>query len=335
MADPASNGERTSLVSNILAIVGFIILIVVVIWGLMNLASISRGWFSSLFGGSNSSIEVTAPATTTSGTPFTISWDFEPEDAGTYAFLYQCRNGFQFQTSGAGGALNGVPCGAAFTVPSENNSLSVIPRLGGTDAMSIPLSIIFIPSATGTQVQGSATVTVLPEGGTPGPEPEPTPEPTPEPQPTPEPRPTTTPPRPTPQPTPRPSGPADISARIVSVQSDVSGATVTFDIANTGLSASGSYYFSATLPTYSPYTYQSPLQASLAPGAHVLSTLRFGPILSGTFSVYADSTNAVREANESNNLASQYITAQYNQYPYQYHYPTYQQPYTQYYPYAY
>src|SRR3989338_2282134 len=96
---------KASLASNILAIAGFIILIVVVIWGLIHLANISRTWFSSLFG-SNAAIEVTAPESATSGIPFNLSWTYDEPVDGTYAFLYQCETGLAFQTPGALGTFN-------------------------------------------------------------------------------------------------------------------------------------------------------------------------------------------------------------------------------------
>ena len=79
----------------------------------------------------------------------------------------------------------------------------------------------------------------------------------------------------------------------------------TFDIANVGGSSSGSYYFTAYLPTIQGYNYTSPRQASLAPGAHIVNTLRFTQANGGSFSVSVDPSNAVRESNERNNYASQ------------------------------
>ncbi|QQG37829.1 MAG: hypothetical protein HYS26_04370 [Candidatus Kaiserbacteria bacterium] len=348
MAD--TNGEtRPSIFANILAIVGFIILIVVVIWGLINLASISRGWLSSLFGGSRgAAIEVRAPASTTSGTPFTVSWTYEESDEGTYALLYQCQPGIRLQVAPS---QNGIPCGAAFNVGSSEKQVSVIPILSGQSTTNLPISIIFLPTATGTQAEGSATVAVLPASGA-------TPEPT------------------TPTPTPSspetpalPVGPADLSVQILSVSIDSSGnGTATFDIGNVGLSGSGTYYFTAQLPTQSGYTYSSPAQSSLSPGSHVVNTLRFSAGTGGVFSVTVDPSNAVQESNEGNNFASQNASAQYynynnsynynysqtagypytynqyqysyqdynayNQYPYNYNY-NYQYPYQTSYPYAY
>ena len=177
---------------------------------------------------------------------------------------------------------------------------------------------------------------------------------------------------PTPTPMPRPATPPDLSVYIISVTPDASGiATVTFSIANNGGTSSGTYYFTANLPTQSGYTYTSPAQSSLAPGSHIISTLRFSQAASGVFSV----SITTPDSNQSNNYASQSLNApyynsynyNYNNYPYQYQaqyssasypsqyqyqtypnsyqysypqnyqYPyTYQQyPYTQQYPYAY
>jgi len=339
---PPPEDTRTSLISNVLAVAGFIVVIIVVIWGLVHLASISRGWFGSFFGGSSQeeTIEITAPENADSGEVFRITWAHEPSSTGSYAFLYQCVSGLEFRTPTPMGTLGAIPCGAAYTVPSEN-ALTLTGLLSGTSSASVPLSIIFLPSATGTRAEGSASMTINRGAVIPTPTPTPTPQPT---------------PTPTPVPTPRPATPADLSVYIVSVIPDAAGVTtVTFSIANNGGTSSGTYYFTAQLPTSQAYTYSSPAQASLAPGAHIVNTLRFTQTRQGggTFSVSVDPSNTVRESNEVNNYASQFINTniynpypqnynyQYNQYqnPYNYsnQYPNqYQQyPYTQYYPYAY
>jgi hypothetical protein len=348
---PPPEDTRTSLISNVLAVAGFVVVIIVVIWGLVNLASISRGWFGSFFGSSEeTTIEVSAPESANSGETFAITWEYEPSTSGSYAFLYQCVNGLQFRTLSPAGVVNEIPCGAAYTVSSDN-TLSLIGFLSGTPSASVPLSVIFLPSATGTQAQGSASVTINAAGTPPIPTPAPTPTPTPIPTPTPQPTPT---PTPTPTPMPRPATPPDLSVYIISVTPDASGiATVTFSIANNGGTSSGTYYFTAQLPTSQAYTYASPAQVSLAPGAHIVNTLRFTQTRQGggTFSVSVDPSNSVRESNEINNYASQFINTNtyvpypynynnqypYNQYQNPYTYPNQNQqyPYTQYYPYAY
>src|SRR3989344_1102770 len=154
---------KASLVSNPLAIVGFIIVIVIVLWGLFNIATLGAPWLSSLFGRGSDSIQVTVPATVVSGTPFAITWKYSTSEKGTYAFLYQCKDVVRFRSADAAGAQNAIPCGAAYTVAAANNTLTVTPLLSGTASTSVPLSIVFIPSATTSkQVQGSATVIVNP-----------------------------------------------------------------------------------------------------------------------------------------------------------------------------
>lgn len=296
--------NRPSLVSNILAIAGFIILIVVVIWGLVHLASLSRSWFSGLFGGASAGIEVTAPERAQSGTPFTLSWKYDALD-GQYALLYQCQMGLRFQVAGIGGAQNGVPCGAAYTLNAPESAVSLTPILSGTAELNVPLTVIFMPSATGTQVQGSASIVIAPA---PGEAPLPAPEPAPAPEPT---------------PAPAPIGPADLSVTILSASVDAAGNGIaSFDIANNGRSASGSYYFTARLPVSGGQTYTSPQQASLAPGSHIVSTLRFTGAMGGVFSVSVDPTNIIAESSESNNYASQTLSAPYyyNSYNYPYNY---------------
>ncbi|MBI2610857.1 hypothetical protein HYW60_02900 [Candidatus Kaiserbacteria bacterium] len=317
MAEPQQSTPRTpytpeepkaNLASNILAIVGFIILIVVVIWGLVNLASLSRGWFASLFAGGEAVIEVTAPESATSGTPITISWEYDKPTSGTYAFLYQCASGLGFQTPGVVGMV-GIPCGAAFTIGGEEKSISLTPYLSAREPLDVPLSILFMPSATGTQAQGSAAVRISPLSSvTPSPTPIPTgaPEPTPEPTPTPE-----------PEPAPSPRLPADLSVRIISVSVDMSGNGIAiFDITNVGGTDSGTYYFSASLPTQTGYTYASPAQNPLAREAHIVSTLRFSQARGGVFSV----SITTPDANASNNYASQTVTAPYGNYYDSYNY---------------
>lgn len=313
-----THGEpKASLVSNALAIVGFIIVIVIVLWGLFNIATLGAPWLSSLFGRGSDSIKVTAPATVTSGTPFAITWKYSTAEKGTYAFLYQCKDVVHFQ-SDAGGAPTTIPCGAAYTLATTNNTLTVTPQLSGIASTSVPLSIVFIPSATTSkQVQGSASVIVSPAAATP---PVVIPPATTIPPATP-----TSPVNPPPQ-----AGPADLSVQILSVVPDGAGGGIaTFDIGNEGSSATGVYSFTAHLPMTDGRLYNSPTQASLAPGDHVVNTLRFSQATSGIFSVVVD-PGTKNEARTDNNYAAREVVMPYIP-------PTYPQQYPQYpqYPYGY
>jgi len=302
---------NSSMLSNILAIVGFIILIAIIIWGLIHVAILASPSLSSLFNKKTpEALVVTAPSQATSGEAFTVSWKYTPPAAGSYAFLYQCKGDLQFETPGAGGAMNIVPCGAAFTVGASGDTLSVTPLLSGTSSVSVPLSILFLPgTAGGQQVQGNATIAVNPGAVQPTPAP------------------VQTPAQPVTPVAPQPvhvSSPADLSVQILSVNTVSGTSVVSFDIANIGGTSSGTYYFEAFLPTQSQYVYTSPPQVSLAPGSHIISTLRFTQTIGGIFSILVDPSNMVPEANKTNNYASQTIQAPYyqqNQYqPYQQQY---------------
>ena len=315
---------KASLVSNTLAIVGFIIVIVIVLWGLFNIATLGAPWLSSLFGGGSDSIKVTAPAAVTSGKPFAITWKYSTSEQGTYAFLYQCKDVVHFR-SDATGAPVAIPCGAAYTLATTNNTLTLTPLLSGTASTSVPVSIVFIPGATTSkQVQGSATITVGPAVATP---------------PVVTPPATSTPPVQPPTPTPpvvnppAPAGPADLSVQILSVVPDGAGGGIaTFDIGNDGLSSTGAYSFTAQLPMSDGRLYQSPTQSSLAPGDHVVNTLRFSQAISGIFTVVVHA-GTKNEARTDNNYAAREVSMPYIP-------PTYQDQYQQYpqypqYPYVY
>jgi hypothetical protein len=291
---PVAKRSGTSMLANALAIAGSIILVVIIIWGLIHLLSLSGGFFSSLFGNKSEGITVNAPSDVTSGRTFNISWQHETDDTGMYALLYPCTEGLRFSTRAPNNALITMPCGAAFAVGNATTSAMITPLLTSTTTVNTPFSILFIPRSTSTRpVEGTVTLAVKPA-------PAPLPEPE---QPKPEPRIPLTPP---------PTGPGDLAVTITSVSVDQFGnGTAIFHISNVGKGASGSYMFTAQLPTRQPYTYVSQPQASLAPGAYIVNTLRFTQAIAGNVTVIVDPANSVRESNEGNNTASQYISGQY------------------------
>ncbi len=311
MADAATKKQRATLVSNILAIIGFIILIVILIWGLFHLAIFSKSWFASMVSPSANSIKVTVPSSgVPSGEPVTISWKYSAKDKGAYAFLYQCHTGFQFKTPGTSDSLNLISCGAAYNLQSTKSSLSVTPFFNdnGISFLNVPLSIIFIPTAaTGTRAQGNASITVVKSSPQVSTLPA-----------------TYTPPSKTYNAGMQPAGMPDLYVQILSygVIEPVSGniiprrptspndlVAVKFDIANTGGAPTGAWYFTAQLPTVPIYTYLSDSQNSLAPGAHIQNMLRFTQTAQGggSFVVSVDPSNLINESNEGNNTASQSI----------------------------
>ncbi|MEK7509443.1 MAG: CARDB domain-containing protein [Patescibacteria group bacterium] len=307
MADTPQS-QNPGLLANILAVAGFIILIVIIVWGAYHLLRLTGTGVSSLFSRfsrSENAITITVPPSPVqSGSAATLEWTYEPKEAGTFAFLYQCKSGFRFDVKTPDNKSISIPCGSAFTV-GDAKALSVIPMLSGTTTLEVPLSIVFMPSATTSteRPQGTAALTVTagsaaamipsaPMGGAQTPA--------------------------------KPVGTPDLSVRILAIgvidpttnafvnrypmgPNDI--AAVKFDIANNGGGATGTYSFTVQLPMSPVYTYTSPVQTSLTPGSHVENTLRFKPVQSGggMITVTVDPTNAVRESNESNNITSQSI----------------------------
>lgn len=316
----ADGQQSPGLLANILAVAGFIILIVIIVWGAYHLLRLTGSGVSSLFSrfGQKNEITVTAPNSAQSGKSFALTWKYSPKDAGTYAILYQCRAGFRFDATAPSGSVSQVPCGNAFTV-GNNTSVTLTPVLSGTSTVDVPVNVVFMSSATSTdnRPQGSTTIRVTANGtnstGA-----------------------TVTPAKDLPATgatTPVVTGPADLSVRIIAVgvidtygnfvqRAPVSPdeiSAVKFDIGNTGGKATGNWYFNVVLPTNPTYNYQSPQQMSLAPGAHIENTLRFRPISQGggTVFVTVDPQSMVSEASESNNSASLWVSAPaWSGYPY-------------------
>jgi hypothetical protein len=283
------------LLYNVLATGGLIVVLIVVIWGLFHLATLLSPWLSSVFKSSPvpAALHVSAPASAVSGTPISVSWTYSTSAKGSYAFLYACNDSLRFDTAGAQGKTNTIPCGAAFTV--TGTSLTVTPSLSGTKALQEPLTVIFVPQS-GPQVQGSATITINPRA----------------------------------QQTPAPvvqspavvahTGPADLSVQILSATVDPNGlATIVFDISNNGAGDSGGYTFQAYLPTRTTYTYYSPAQVSLSPGSHIVSTLRFTQAAPGAISIIVDPSNNVSDSNRTNNYAAQNLSMPYGYNPQTYY----------------
>lgn len=219
-----THGEpKESLISNTLAIVGFIIVVAIVLWGLLHLASLGQPWFSSLF----------ESFATTPRTPTTVTRPANPMGAGTLTLKQP----------------------ATTTPAAQPAPRPVVPVVPVVQA-----------------------------------------------------------------------GPADLAVQILSVESDGAGGGIaTFDISNVGKSSTGAYSFTAQLPTADGRTYSSSVQSSLAPGDHIVNTLRFSQAVSGVFNV-AVNPGTKNEARTDNNYASRQFSMPYNNYDYNYN----PQPYSQY-----
>jgi len=86
---------------------------------------------------------------------------------------------------------------------------------------------------------------------------------------------------------------------------------VKFTIKNVGTNTTGSWRFSASIPTQTAYIFQSQPQQSLSPGDSIDYTLGFDQANRGsnqTISITANFDHAVAESNSDNNSNSAKIT---------------------------
>lgn len=344
-SDPMTNSSQAGqgAVSNILAVAGFIILIAIIIWGAYHFLELASSGLASLFGRSSDAIKVTlSDNSVTTGEAFDASWTYAPEGAGVFTVLYQCQEGLQLRSVTTAGVVTAIPCGAAFPLGNETaKSTKIIPSISGTETIESTFTVIFNPvvdststsTAAAPRPQGSAKVTIAPQTTTGTVATSTTKQPATGTGTVTTPKPTTTTTKPVT--TPVQTGTPDLEIRILAVgvidpytggfvaRSPISPeetVAVKFDVANRGTGSSGAWYFSAELPTYPVAPYNSPKQASLAPGAHIENTLRFNQVSmgGGIFRVSADSSNAVAESSEKNNDAAIWVSGPTAGYPYAY-----------------
>ncbi|PIR86426.1 hypothetical protein COU13_00985 [Candidatus Kaiserbacteria bacterium CG10_big_fil_rev_8_21_14_0_10_43_70] len=330
----SENENKKSKLTSILAIVGFIVIIAIGIWGAINAVRLAPQVFSTLaspFDRVSDEIDIRVPSSSiNSNTPFELSWKHGGKD-GVYAFSYRCRPGLQFQVPQPDGTYLPINCESPYNIQSSNNSFRLIPISSMNRFLDVPFVIAYINKEGEIAAEGSSMITVVnqsaPESpdtvslgnlGSTGPEPSQPTSPTPS----------------TPYPvTPNLSIPTtptnlpDLSVRILGVgsinpntrtfvpQSTLNASdigAVRFEIINSGNKASGVWGFSASLPTNPSFKYTSERQRSLNPGDRIEYTIQFDQLVRGTntFTVHADAADEIKEVSEANNIATQAIAVE-------------------------
>ncbi|HET8581101.1 MAG TPA: CARDB domain-containing protein [Candidatus Paceibacterota bacterium] len=299
---------KPSLVSNIIALIGFIFILIIIVWGLLNIGSWVPGigsWFSGLFGpGKTLTIELQS-SSVPSGTPTTIGWTHKASD-GTYAFEYECTKNASFSVpTAATSTYATLPCATPYIIAAAGpHAIKVVPTSSAA-SVTIPFTITYRDTKGVAGASGTSALTITnaqkDDGGTGS---------------TGGSTSTTTPPA---------AGKPDLTVSVLGLGVIVNGvyqtanqinpgdtAAIRFEIRNAGTKATGAWRFRASLPTADGYIYNSALQDSLAPGSYVIYTLRFTNLAAGggIVTIEADPQHAVAESNESNNGVSYRITVQ-------------------------
>ena len=299
--------SKPSLISNIIAGIGFFFIIILIIWGLSNLTRLAPAFFA-LFSSVGTTLTITPESSTVvSGTPTTINWSHKASQ-GTYAFVYECRTGISIDVPNATGGSATLPCATAYVVAAGGaEAIRITPR-STVPSILVPFTITYRDEKGVAGASGADAITVTNASTT-----------------------TTTPSKPTTTPVKTPTKPVvvgglpDLTTRLIGIGIMINGSfqatsgiglndtgAVRFEIKNTGTASTGTWYFNASLPSSPTYQYHSVAQQSLAPGDRIEYTLQFTNVSQsgGVVTVTADPTNAVREASESNNTISYQITAQ-------------------------
>lgn len=330
-----STRERlASSATRILAIFGFVAILVIGMWGSVQIARNVPGTLSSIASAIVSFTSIFVPSTEVikisseslvvqSGAPTTLTFSHESKSVeGTYTFTYGCVEGVSIALVDA--SDRPVSCGERVAI-SSTGAFVVRPVTLTNRFADVEVFVAFTPVNAGTPtVTGSTLVTIENQSITKSPSATGTAPTTPSTS--------TTPATPKPQtptkpvviqiPVQKPSDPngyVDLVARVIEVGVvDSSGAftassspsrfsrvAVRFAIENVGTKTSREFTFSSVLPTYPPYTYFSTSQPVLNPGDRIEYTIGFDATKDASsveFIVNVDPTGTVNEKNKDNNI---------------------------------
>ncbi len=298
-----STPTKRGAVVKVLAILGFIVTVLVIIWLIITGIKHAPTAFNSLAEMARG-IQNYRPVTeitlelekdvVNSGESFQISWT-NVKQAGEYHFSYNCTDGISLEVRGGDGTLVPVRCTEVLTLPSDVHGLFLSVTSDAMRFTDVPLGVTFTNEKKDAEIKGESKVTVV--NATIPTKEQPivvTPEPA-KPVVTSTPKPTT--PvyvAPTPQapiitfvyPESDPHGYTDLKATTLGsgilygntftytseFDEDLRNA-VRFDIKNIGTKTSGSWTFKTTLPNGQTYTSKS--QKGLKPNEHVEFTMGF------------------------------------------------------------
>ncbi|MEN9390150.1 MAG: hypothetical protein RLZZ283_250 [Candidatus Parcubacteria bacterium] len=322
-----------------LAVVGFLAILVVGMWGSASLATGVPATLKSIAAAIVSITSIFVPASETiavtasdyspeSGSPVTFSYTHDSRTVvGSYIFRYSCANGL-IVTSTQNGAEEQIFCNVPFHFIPTGSSLVVTPVSKTDKFVDLEIFIDFVPNGASTPtVTGSTVVTVentelTGSGGTLGGGTTVTPTPT---------VPTT--PKPTKPsagtpttvvtpintiPGSNPNGQVDLVGRIIEVGivDNATGAftasttpvrrpqggrvAIRFAIENAGTKTSPTFAFNAVLPTFPGHVYSSPNQVALNPGDRIEYTIGFDSFVDSTTGEFILNIDPTSSINEKN-----------------------------------
>ncbi|MES2135393.1 MAG: CARDB domain-containing protein [Patescibacteria group bacterium] len=162
-----------------LAIFGFLAIIIVGMWGSVQVARGVPNAFSSLASAVASFTSVFIPAgekitlstasfTLNSNEPFTISWRHDKKSLdGSYTFRYDCADAVYFNSPTISGTPATIYCNTSFNFLNSGNQITLIPVSSNNRFVDVQVFIDFTPNgASRPTVTGQTTFTIVNNGNT-------------------------------------------------------------------------------------------------------------------------------------------------------------------------
>jgi len=297
----AKDTSKPTLLSNIIALVGFFFILIVLIWGLMNITRWLPGLFSFLNSPSKTLSVSIDKSAVLSGTPTTISWTHNAKK-GSYVFTYECRTGTVIKVAQSDNSYTPLSCATAYAVSADGaHAIRVVPEVTNA-SLSVPVTITYRDEKSVAGASGSANLNITFA----------TPIETP-----------STPKKPTTGATSTTPKVPDLAVRMIGVGTLTNGTysaastirrgetiAFRFEVKNVGGAATGNWNFVANMPSTSNPSYSSVTQQSLNPGDRIEYTLSFNNVITngGQLTLTVDPSNFVKEISELNNQLSYQVT---------------------------
>ena len=333
-----SKGRFAETAVRILAVFGFVAIILIGLWGSVSVAKVIPGTFASLasaivsltsvFVPANNAITISVPSLTVNdGEAFALSWTHESTQNGSYKFRYDCVPGVSFTSPTRTGSEAAIFCNTPFNFLNATDSITVTAFSEENQLTDVGVHIDFIPEgSTQAAVTGSVTLTVnnneeqtttpnTPNTNTgtrnPGTET------------------SSTFPISGGQTASNPNGFVDLTVAVIAVgvvDKDTGTFTASstptrdssqyrvaarFAVTNIGTKTSDQWNFNAVLPTFPSHIFTSPNQQALGPGDRIEFTIGFDSFDQdgvGDLVINIDPSGRMNESNKTNNILHYTIT---------------------------
>lgn len=166
--DASANEERKAAIIKILAIIGFIVVLIFVAWLAVQAVRLAPATFNKLTSIADELKDDTKPEFTISssvdtvhtGETLSISWT-EPNKHGTYSFSYQCADGVAVEIKDDDGNRSFAACNADAPIATNGNTVEIIFSSEKSQYVDVPYTVKFTADGETLAYAQSGTITVI------------------------------------------------------------------------------------------------------------------------------------------------------------------------------